>query len=315
MRSNSRRFDVRSDGVTNASHRGLSWVAVAIIACAGMVGIGRLPGAGGVEGEIRWILRNPQGRQLDRAAYLLTLMDVRRPGASEPVIASLLKDVAPADEPALLTLVWLVCEPSSHAAWTRYGAALADWLQRSPPETWRRHSEKLAQLWNAFTYAPARSPAWDAFATNLTKADSRELPPLDAALTDAESVDIYTARGALLMVLCAEAESTRDEVLRRLNLADGQIGRIASFREGVVAEFDRNASTDPREWPPITLSITPRLRELLSREPAAVSCKAAELLAVCGDAEGLRVLRMCAAANDPARPHTANIVNYLESRE
>ncbi|MBL8877934.1 MAG: hypothetical protein JNG88_02350 [Phycisphaerales bacterium] len=295
--------------------RCFSWVATLLAAAALYCGYAWLPGSGGVEGEVRWILRNPRSRQLDRAAYLLTLMDVRRPGASEPVIASLLKDVDPTDESALLKLIWLACEPSSHAAWTRYGAALADWLQRSPPETWRRHGDKLAPLWNAFTYAPIRSPEWDSFVANLMLDDSRKVPPIDAGLLDADNVDIYIARGALLMVLSGEPETTRDEVLRRLSAAGGETGRMASFREGVVAEFDRSASADPRAWPPIALRTAPRLRESLSNETTTVRCKAAEILAICGDAEGLRVLRTCAAVGDPARPNAANILNYLEARE
>lgn len=86
--------------------RVLSWAGTLVIIAAAAVGVTRLPGYDGIEGELRWLLgRPPTTASLNRAAVLTLLAEKKNPGVLRPIWTRLVRDPNPlVGQNALLAL-------------------------------------------------------------------------------------------------------------------------------------------------------------------------------------------------------------------
>lgn len=291
--------------------RCISWAVVLISFCGAYFSYSALPGAGGPAGEILWMLDQPKSTQLNRAVFLLTLMDLRNPNASAEAIKYLFDYMNAQRLPRMMSMMWFVCEPSSRVNWVMSAGAISAWLQNAPPEMWEKYAADIAKLWNAFSYAPTPSPEWAELSRHLSRELLERRFPVCRLLHGTAAVDVFSIRGSLLMLLSAESPEVRQECLRRLSIAGGTIGRTASFRDGVLIEFDADAACVPSEWAALELRIAPQLRSLLSSEDAVCRCKASEILAICGDTDARSVLRECAAIDDLRFASARRILEFL----
>ncbi len=82
--------------MSRAVRRTLSWAGTLAVVAGAALGVTRLPGFGGLEAELRWLLgRPPTTASLNRAALLTLLAEKERPGSMRPVWAKLVRDLDP----------------------------------------------------------------------------------------------------------------------------------------------------------------------------------------------------------------------------
>lgn len=291
--------------------RAVSWLLTTALLVGTYLAIRLLPGADGVADEIRWTLEHPSLGRIDRAQFLLTVLDLRERGASGRVIEELFHTTGPQSTPRLLELVWISSAPGSHVAWETFIRPVALWLLRTPAREWEPHTAQLARIWNAFSQAVAPPPEWDELSGHIaTELLTGRLKP-QTLIRCSQSPDVYASRGALLMLLAGEPHAIRQECLRRMRETGIEIGRTATFQDGVTPEFS-TAPTASSILPPLDLRVAGVLEQLLSDADPSIRCPAAQILIACGDLKSLAVLRDCATLDNRIGEDARRVLSNLQ---
>lgn len=286
-------MEAAGDSSSRNIRRAASWILTAAALGVGALAHRLLPGADGLAGEIRWILTHPAQGRIDHALLLLTLLDLGERGASGRIMAELFDTTPPQAMPRLLELVWIGSAPGARTAWENFVSPVSRWLMRTPVEEWEQHAAQLARIWNAFSQIRVPSQEWEELAGYAAQElMARRLDPR-WLIRCSQSPDVYETRGALLMLLAAESHAARQECLRRMRDLGIEIGRTATFQEGVTLEFP-TLSANTSVTLPLALRIADVLRTLLMDSDPTIRCQAALILTAGGDLQAWGVLGECA---------------------
>jgi len=275
--------------VTLRLRRCLSWFGFTVVALACAHLLSRLPGAGGVEGELRWLLtRAPTSQSRNRAFLLLQEAEMRTPGGRAALLRNLLHDPdRRVRHGALAAAVDAVRAMETVAGRTFVGedgleVALRDWWHQAD---WQERSAGLPHSFTAWVFSRSSEVAdpelrWAAVmeatrAGRLTEAERRWL--LAATLQRSDPPR------SLIDELAFQGPTAR-ELATAVRFLDGLESRLPSIADGRPPLWNWDPERDHLAW-----SFS-ELRGALHDPVVEVRWAAARILAVSGDASGLAVL-------------------------
>ena len=251
--------------------RTLSWIAVLSLCALIVTGAGRLPGAGGLASELRWLFaRDGAARgEFNRASTMLHIAEVQRPGSAAAILDAVLSD---ADERVVNAALIL----------------LVDLLEQDvdPQDDLRR----LFMRWYASVDVDMKLTHLDAMLNAISKIGP-ELEELGLSDADLRWIVAGTLRrNAVIRLAANELAESRMPVFqlvrRKLEALDG-LSMAASVR-----------------LPLRSLRMNDELAPLLDDSAAQVRWAVGRILVLSGDRRGLPALNDW-LSDDPKAPRSA----------
>lgn len=251
--------------------RTLSWIAVLSLCALIVTGAGRLPGAGGLASELRWLFaRDGAARgEFNRASTMLHIAEVQRPGSAAAILDAVLSDT---DERVVNAALIL----------------LVDLLEQDvdPQDDLRR----LFMRWYASVDVDMKLTHLDAMLNAISKIGP-ELEELGLSDADLRWIVAGTLRrNAVIRLAANELAESRMPVFqlvrRKLEALDG-LSMAASVR-----------------LPLRSLRMNDELAPLLDDSAAQVRWAVGRILVLSGDRRGLPALNDW-LSDDPKAPRSA----------
>ncbi|MBU0637984.1 MAG: hypothetical protein KKB50_03905 [Planctomycetes bacterium] len=247
--------------------RALSWLVTLAVAAALALSITRLPGAGGLEAELRWLFGRGDRAALNEAAALLHVSEEQTPGTRLHILAALLRDPNDGVVRGTLTFVadlvayrWGSSTHENDDARTVY----REWLAGLSDQ---RRLELLGPLVNCI------AGYWEALEPGEWKHECRRW--LVAATI---AVDPRLQARACELLWARQAEV---DVIDRLRTLDGQAPR---WQQRGARD---SAPNEPGAWGALELLDVDEYVTLLTDPVPQVRWAAGRILAVCRDSRAL----------------------------
>jgi hypothetical protein len=280
-----------------------SWLATAALLTAVGLALRHLPGAGGLTGEVRWLLsrRAVNGPPIPAPANpvlkLLILRESREPGATAGILGTLLSDRDPRVVDGVLSLAFDLRAQSVEGLprLTGFWPEFRRWFHNADLSTKQLHREGLVRLLAAELHADDDAELSKTSAEDYHRRPRPGASPAGLELTNLDlrwillatlARDRRTAVPALNVCLRAESFAIRDIIQTRLELLDRPAG--GPWGGACPPPWSHDCLREhAATWSTIELTIADELSELVRDPDADLRWAAGRILAVCRDRRGL----------------------------
>jgi len=281
------------------ARRTISWLVVLAVLVAVTLVVRRLPGAGGVADELRWLLAcdNPPSRSFNRVSLLIREAEQRQLGARAALFRELLTD----DDRRVVRGALVVLADHLRPSGTLHEdlrSVFADWFAAAPV---RDKIDYLPYSLICSARAAGRATEGDPPLAAITPLVGSWVPALgedDQRWIIAATLERNPDARELTQMLLFRGGPGADSVVHRLQYLDG----VTSLKYPDPLDADHKLE-------PITMDAlraqyrldADRLPAMLSDPLARVRWAAGRILAVCGDERGLPAFDEWLQANRRSR--------------